>query len=330
MEEDTGKLLHKNINGENVTLIDFNRSGVPLVEIVTEPDMRSAGEAKEYAKKIHQIVRSLGISDADMEKGSMRLEANISLLPEAPNHKPQISNAELPNYKVELKNINSFKFLEKAINMEVERQTKALENGEKLLQQTWGWDTQNLKLKLQRTKEEAADYRYFPEPDIPPIVLADSEITNIKSQIPKLPEEVYGELVELGVSENAAKIISGNKVLSDKILQTLRGDSLPGKESPQEVKGFGNWLLHHMKEAKEKSAEELIADYEKTRSEMVGDSGQLEKWLEEAIKNNPKVVSDIKSGRQQAIGFLIGQVQKMAHGKANVRMVMKILEKEIT
>ena len=201
MEEDTGKLIHQ---GDS-TLIDFNRCGVPLVEIVTEPDFESAEEVVEYLKKLQQIVRYLGVSDADMEKGDMRLEPNISLSPCHPElvsgsqyqqtkmlkqdgyqtvtRQVQHDNRKLPKYKVEVKNINSFRFVEKAIEYEIKRQGKILDDGRTPSQETRGWDEDKQKTVTQRVKEEANDYRYFPEPDIPPIRLSESQISNLKSQI---------------------------------------------------------------------------------------------------------------------------------------------------
>lgn len=330
MEEDTGKLLHRKINGEEVSLIDFNRSGVPLVEIVTEPDIRSAEEAKETAKKIHRIVRSLEVSDADMEKGSMRLEANISMFKGlAFEYKGQA----LPNYKVEIKNINSFRFLERAIEEEIERQRKILESGKEVKQETRGWDTQSMTSKSQRTKEEAADYRYFPEPDIPPISLSDDWISKIKTQISKLPEEIYEELIRAGVAEQAARIISANKDLAAKVQEsTIKYNKVQKDEEleAKEIGNFGNWVLHHQLEVREKPAEELIYLFKQGKEGIVSDSEQLEGWVLGVIEDNPRAVADFKAGKQQAIGFLIGQVQRLAGGKADVKKVKEILLEKIT
>lgn len=351
MEEDTGKLLHRLIEGEEVSLIDFNRSGVPLAEIVTEPDIRSAQEAKETAKKIHQIVRALDVSDADMEKGSMRLEANISLMagPAARHPSPTSSSAswrtagarpgarfaspaiKLPNYKVEIKNINSFRFLEKAINAEIERQKKILHFGKKVQQQTFGWDTEKQELNPQRVKEEAADYRYFPEPDIPPIRLTDRWISDIRNKISDLPEEVYQGLVDDGVADAAAKVIAGDKrltVVMEEIIKKIKTNKdreKTGKRIELNIKNFGNWVLHHQEDVRTKSAEELVALFNQEKAGMVSDAGQLEAWVSESIKNNPQAVADFKAGKQQAVGFLIGQVQKLAKGKAEIQIVKKLL-----
>ena len=162
-------------------MIDFNRSGVPLVEIVTQPDIRTGEEARIFLTELQKIIRYLGVSDADMEKGHMRLEPNISLRP--------VGQKELAKYKVEVKNINSFKFVEKAIEFEEKRHKELLDNGETPVQETRGWNEFKNKTVSQRSKEEAHDYRYFPEPDIPPIEFSENEVETIKSQIPELPEE---------------------------------------------------------------------------------------------------------------------------------------------
>jgi len=173
LEEDTGKLLHKKINGEDVSLIDFNRGGVPLIEIVTEADIHSPEQAKEYGKKLRELLRYLEISDCDMDQGGMRLEANVSLRP--------VGESGLPSYKTELKNINSFKFMEQAINFEMKRQEKKLIAGEEIQQETLGWNTTTQETFSQRSKEEAEDYRYFPDPDLPPVRFTQAQIDEMKA-----------------------------------------------------------------------------------------------------------------------------------------------------
>lgn len=363
LEEDTGKLLHRKINGEEVSLIDFNRSGVPLVEIVTEPDIRSAEEAKEVAKKIHSIVRALEISDANMEKGSMRLEANVSLsvisseerrdesrdpakrlgsIPPQWDLDPSTSlgmtsggrDLHLPSYKVEIKNINSFRFLERAITEEIERQKEILESGKQVKQETRGWDTQSMTSKSQRTKEEAADYRYFPEPDIPPIRLTDRWISELKNQISDLPDEVFEKLIQAGISDQAAEVISGNKAMAEAVERGIRG--IRGAREKRgkigeigEIREFGNWIIHHQGLAEKISGEELVEMFRKEKAEVVGDEGQLNKWAEAVVGENQKAVEDYRNGKEAALQFLIGQVQRLAKGKADVNKVATLLNSKL-
>jgi len=203
LEEDTGKLIHATVKNRKVSLVDFNRSGVPLLEIVTEPDLRSAEQAVLFLKRLRQIVRYLGISDADMEKGSMRIEPNISL---------SRNVQKLPNYKVEVKNINSFRFAKNAIDYELKRHQELLEKGEVPKQETRGWNENKNITVSQRSKEEAHDYRYFPEPDIPPMSFSRSEIERIKSSLPELPQQKLERYVsEYDLSRYDAELLTVNR-----------------------------------------------------------------------------------------------------------------------
>ncbi len=230
LEEDTGKLQHTTIEGKRVTLVDFNRSGVPLVEIVTEPDIRSGEEAKEFLKKLYQIVRYLDISDADMEKGSMRLEPNISVRP--------TGIKDLPNYKVEVKNINSFNFVKKAIEYEVNRHVALIESGETPVQETRGWNEGKGITVSQRRKEEAYDYRYFPEPDIPPIRWDSSQITEIKSQIPELPNEKAMRFKkEYQLNAYDTGLLTDTRQLADYFEECVKINKIPAKK-------LANWIIN--------------------------------------------------------------------------------------
>ena len=226
----------------------------------------------------------------------MRLEANISMFKGLAFRLAK--GQALPNYKVEIKNINSFRFLEKAINAEIERQKEILQSGKKVEQQTFGWDTEKQELKPQRLKEEAADYRYFPNRIFRQSDYHRIGFQKVKSQILKLPEEMYRELVDAGVADTAAKVISGDKELVEKTSGIIREIRKIG-----EIRDFGNWVLHHQEEVRQKPAEELMALFNQEKEGMVSDSGQLESWVVESIKNNPQAVADFRAGKQQAVGF---------------------------
>ena len=240
LEEDTGKLMHATVDGQRVSLVDFNRSGVPLVEIVTEPDFRSVEEVDVFAKKLQQIVRYLGISGADMEKGSMRIEPSVSIRKsQIPNPKSQtISKSKIPNknklpaYRVEIKNINSFKFARNAITYEIERQTELLERGEMPTQQTRGFMESKGVTIAQREIEEAHDYRYFPEPDIPPMRFAQSQISNFKSQIGELPDTKRTRFMqEYGLSEYDAGLLVESRKRSDYFEEAVKATLDTGNQA---------------------------------------------------------------------------------------------------
>ncbi len=238
MEEDTGKLSHLSVDEKRVSLIDFNRSSVPLVEIVTEADFSNATDVKEYLEKLQQVVRYLDVSNADMEKGEMRLEPNISLSTKIPSTDQNhfIDEKDLPNYKVEVKNINSFKFVEKAITFEIARQQELLDKKETPAQETRGWDEKKQRTFSQRLKEDAMDYRYFPEPDIPPIITTKAEISRLKDEVPELADKRSMRFEEqYAIPSYDAEILTREKALADFFEETV---SLCHPErSDNEVKG---------------------------------------------------------------------------------------------
>jgi len=304
MEEDTGKLIHKTIKGKNVTLVDFNRSGVPLVEIVSEPDISSAAEAKEYLKKLTAIIKSLKVSDCSMEKGSMRLEANISL-----------TGSNIKPYKVEVKNLNSFRFVEQAINYEFKRQTHLLKQGTTPKQETRGYNSKLKKTFSQRSKESSEDYRYFPEPDIPPMVFTNKYIKKLQSQLPQLPEAKVKQLIDKHhLSQNQARLLVANSKNLKYFIANQSKVKLPSEK-------FANFIINK-KINIEKSALPQIQALTQTQA-------VDKKIIKQIIANNPDIVKKYKAGKTSVLGFLVGQVMKATQGKADPQLTRKLLENKM-
>jgi len=357
LEEDAGKLIHE----ANQSLVDFNRAGVPLMELVTFPDIKTAEEAVAFAKNLQQILRYLNASDADMEKGQMRIEVNISLAKD--------TDKELGT-KVEVKNINSFKAVYDAIQYEIERQTKVLKEGKKVIQETRGWDDIKAITVSQRKKEEANDYRYFPEPDLPPLQIHQIfNLEEIKKEIPELPEEkrkrfkneyqISNETIEIlvqdkslaeyfenAVSELYAKIKNANpqllaNYLTSDILGLLKSQNQKFQDLKIKPEHLAHliFLLQEQKLNSRLAKDILIQIFEtgedpeniinKNNLEILSDEKALEEIANEIIKTNPKSVSDYKNGKQNAIQFLVGQIMAKTKGKANPNVVRTILEKKL-
>ena len=309
LEEDTAKLIHT----KDSTLIDFNRSGVPLMEIVTEPDIESAQEAKEFLKQVQQILRYLDISDCDMEKGSMRLEVNVSV---------RKKGNKLPDYKVEIKNLNSFRFVEKAINYEIKRQLQLINKGEKPIQETRGWDKSKQETYSQRLKEEAQDYRYFPEPDLPPIRWQKSEIERIKKLLPELPEARKRRFMEqYGLSDYQATISTASIAQSDYFEETIN----IGKEMGLDPVGTANVIINKRIDVDKTSPAKLVRILvEKKAISKISDK-QLGKIVKGVIRKNKQAVTDFKKGKTQAVEALLGQVMRETKGATNPNQTRKIL-----
>jgi aspartyl-tRNA(Asn)/glutamyl-tRNA(Gln) amidotransferase subunit B len=361
LEEDTAKLLHQ--DGE--TLVDFNRAGVPLMELVTEADFESADQVYNFAKKLQIILRYLNVSDADMEKGQMRLEANIS-----------VSKDKRLGTKVEIKNLNSFKVVKKAIDYEIKRQTQVLESGEKIVQETRGWDKKKEKTFSQRKKEEAHDYRYFPEPDLPPLNFNDYEIKEMKNQLPELPDYKRKRFSnEYGLKKKDIEIFVANKDLSEYFEQVIsefkewvesgRKEEIDYKELAQIATNYilsdlagimGNMsvedegflitpenfaefiYLIYKKEITSKIAKIILKEmFEKGSdpSEIIKSRDlrkiegvdKLEGIIEEIIKENQKAVEDFHKGKENALQFLIGQAMVKTKGRANPNELEKLFTK---
>lgn len=367
LEEDTGKLSHP--KGTDYSLVDFNRAGVPLMELVTEPDIESGAEARLFCQKIRQIFRYLEISDADMEKGNMRCEVNISLYKKG--------EEKLSGTKVEVKNINSFKFVEKSIDYEIQRQTELLEKGEKIIQETRGFDSNRNITVSQRKKESAHDYRYFPEPDIPPFQFAPDYVAELKAKLPELPAQKIERFVsEYKIPQADAEILTAEKDLAEFFEQVIGEvrEKIKSHEikSPEEkaVRLATNYILtevrkhlaehdHNVRDLQftsENYAEfvGLVADgkinssaaqivlqemyrtgkdpshiIEEKNLGQMEDDGEVEKIIEKVMSDNAKSVEDYRSGKQNALQFLVGCVMKETKGKANPQLTRELLEKKI-
>lgn len=320
MEEDTGKLLHTTVDGKPATLIDFNRSGVPLVEIVTEPDIHSGEEARVFLKKLHQLIRHLGISDADMEKGSMRLEPNISIRP--------IGSNGLPSYKVEVKNINSFSFAKKAIEYEVQRHAEILHAGNTPKQETRGWNEKQNKTVSQRSKEEAADYRYFPDPDIPPIVWSQGDIERISTLIGELPDKKRDRYINsFALSPYDAGVLVDNVGTAAYFEEAVR--ALQSSDGKTTVKTLANWIINRKVDTGVVSPRDLVkAIAEKEQVVHMGDD-ELASILRRVIEANPKACADYLAGKEGSIMYIIGQVMREVKGKADAATVKERILQEL-
>jgi aspartyl-tRNA(Asn)/glutamyl-tRNA(Gln) amidotransferase subunit B len=358
LEEDVAKLLHRvSPEGHSYSLVDVNRAGVPLMEIVGEPDLRSPEEARQYLIKLRTILQYLGVSTGNMEEGSFRCDANISILPEG--------SAE-PLAKVEVKNMNSFKAVYLALEYEAKRQRKMAEEGKKLTQETRGWVEDKGITVAQRSKEYAHDYRYFPEPDLPPLVLSRQRVEEIRASLPELPEARRERFIaEYKLPAYDAKLLTGSKAMADYFEECRRAN----KEVP--LKEISNWLLGEVSritneenigidEFRERvspehlsalildshrainiaTAKSVLAEMFQTRKAsgeiiaqkglaQISDTKQLEETAVEVINSNPQAVADYKRGKKESLKFLVGQVMRATKGRANPKLVNELLAKKL-
>ncbi len=307
-EEDTGKLIH---SGQD-SLVDFNRSGVPLVEIVTEPDFTSSEEVKNFLQHLHSIIRYLDVSDADMEKGSMRMEPNISV---------KLKGVEgLPNYKVEVKNVNSFNFVKRSIDFELTRQEALLEKGETPKQETRGFDEKSMKTVSQRSKEEAHDYRYFPEPDIPPLFFEQDWVEGLK--LPELPEQKFQRyLKDYHLKESDAKRLVPDRETSAFYENVVSASHL----DPQKVAN----LIINNKIRTDVGVDEFITQATTMLQPKQTDEGLLTTSIQEVLEANNSAVESYKNGKESILMFLVGQVMQKMKGKADAQRVKEELLKTI-
>jgi aspartyl-tRNA(Asn)/glutamyl-tRNA(Gln) amidotransferase subunit B len=357
LEEDAGKLLHEAPGGGALpgqSLVDFNRCGVPLVEIVSRPDMASAAEAQDYLQTLHQLLLYTGTSDGNMEEGSLRCDANVSV---------RRRGETRLGTKAEVKNVNSFRNVARAIEHEIERQVALLESGGRVMQETRSFDANTGTTKLMRSKEEAHDYRYFPEPDLPPLVVAPERLAEIRTALPELPWERRARLAsQYGLPAGDAQVLAAARELADYYEEAVA--ALPGNP-----KGIANWVqgevLRDVKERKvelgqtipprrlaalvamvdagtisNSAAKEVFAAVAATGEEparaverlglaQVSDSARIERWIEEVVERNPAQVAQYRAGKTQVVGFLVGQVMKRSGGRAEPKTVQQLMRQAL-
>lgn len=354
MEEDAGKSTHEEFHG--MTGIDLNRAGTGLLEIVSEPDMRSSAEAVAYARTLHSLVRWIGICDGNMQEGSFRCDANVSVRP---------SGSEILGTRCEIKNLNSFRFLERAIDYEVARQIDILESGGNITQETRLYDADRDETRTMRSKEDAHDYRYFPDPDLLPVIIPQEWIDQLREKLPELPENKRIRYIQdFGLSAYDANILTAARELADYFDQAV-------KFLPEHSKLCANWIMGDVSARLNKEGLEIaqcpispaqlaglllritdstisgkiakdifdsmwqgngdsadtIIDARNLRQ--VSDDSEIEKWVDDAIAANPQQVADYQAGKEKAFNSLVGQVMKTSKGKANPAQVNAILKKRL-
>ena len=356
MEEDAGKLIHSGatIKTSDSSAVDYNRAGVPLIEIVSEPDMRSSAEARAYLEKLKAILEYTEVSDCKMQEGSLRCDANISVMPEG---------ATEFGTRAEIKNLNSFRALERAIEYEIQRQIQLVEDGGTVVQETRTWDDGKGVTLSMRSKEEAHDYRYFPEPDLVPVEIDDAWIARVKSELPELPAARKARLMqEKGLVDYDAENIVSTKAMAEYFDEAAK--------HTEDSKGIANWLLGDVSAylnseniaieqfpitpanlgemvnlinkgvLSSKLAKKVFIEMLKTGKtpqalvkelglEQISDEGAIVKIVEETLAENPQSIIDYKAGKDRALGFLVGQIMKKSRGKANPEMVNNLLKERM-
>jgi len=358
LEEDAGKSLHEEF--PDATGIDLNRCGTPLIEIVSEPDMRSAQEAVAYMKKIHSIVRYLGISDGNMQEGSFRCDANVSMRPKG---------QEEFGTRTETKNLNSFRFVERAINFEIERQVDVLEDGGKIVQETRLYDANKDETRSMRSKEEANDYRYFPDPDLLPVIVSSEELESIKKTLPELPVEKIARFKkEFDLNDYDAENLVMNKEVAEYFEETVKASNVNAEKKIYKL--IANWVLGEVSAALNQDDIEIsdspvqanmlaqLVDRIEDNTisgkiakevfqsmwageggvdeiitakglKQITDSGEIEALVEQVVQDNPGQVEQYKAGKDKVFGFFVGQVMKLSKGKANPQQVNELLKNKL-
>ena len=348
MEEDAGKSTHP--AGADYSLVDLNRAGTPLLEIVSEPDMHTAAEAKAYARELYLRMRYADVSDANLYYGNMRFDVNVS-----------VSKTDELGTRSETKNLNSFKSVEKAIEYEIARQIELLERGEIVVQETRGWDDDKQKTFSQRSKENADDYRYMPDPDIPPIVLTNEYVAKIKAEMPPMPDDYRKIITNIGIDAKTAEDIIAVPDIAEIVKRVYESanashakrvafwllQSRPEEEPQvQELSVAADEQLIKLSQLVEEgklnstAAKEVLSELQQNGGEaeevaknlnliQVSDEGEIAKIVEQVLSENEKAAQDVKNGEMKAIGFLVGQVMKASKGKANPSMAQDLIKKQL-
>jgi aspartyl-tRNA(Asn)/glutamyl-tRNA(Gln) amidotransferase subunit B len=354
MEEDAGKSIHDGLSDSGTfTSIDLNRSGTPLIEIVSEPDMRSADEAFEYLTLLKEIILYTGVSDCNMEEGSLRCDANVSVRPKG---------QEKFGTKTEIKNVNSFRFIREAIEYEIDRQIEAIEAGERVHQETRLYNSSEGKTYSMRSKEQAHDYRYFPEPDLLPLVVETHWQESIRKTLPELPEARRKRMVgDYGITEYDARVLTVTRALADQfeeaarsaknpkrvanlvqseLLGRLKAKNLEIEQSPISMKGvamsadlvesgeISGKILKDLYDKAFASGEDFAAVYEREKPQQITDVAALDKIVDEVIAANPKQVEQYRAGKTTILGFFVGQVMKASKGQAKPELVNDLLKRK--
>ena len=362
LEEDVAKLMHRSDESGSYSLLDINRAGVPLMEVVSQPDMRSADEARDYLTRLRSILRYIGVSTANMEEGSFRCDANISIRP--------VGQDEL-GPKVEVKNMNSFRAVHGALLFEIERQTAAVRSGERIVQETRGWEDGAGITFSQRSKEEANDYRYFPEPDIPPFEISRAWVAQVEGGLPELPVARNARFQEVyGLSPYDAGLLTESRDLADFFESAIDVEFDTEAARKKAAKSVSNWLLGEftrllgeagsgisdvrVKPSQVLALQGLVEDgtlsssmaktvfadmFETGRGAaesassldmtQISDTDAVQSAVDEAISANPKAVADYRAGKDTAIKFLVGQVMKVTRGKANPKLANELMRKQL-
>jgi aspartyl-tRNA(Asn)/glutamyl-tRNA(Gln) amidotransferase subunit B len=355
LEEDAGKSLHEGFSDSSeTTAIDLNRTGVPLIEIVSEPDISLPDEAYEYLTRLKEIILYTGVSDCNMEEGSLRCDANVSVRPRG--------RKEFGT-KAEIKNVNSFRFIRDALEYEIDRQIGILESGGTITQETRLYDANRRQTYSMRSKEEAHDYRYFPEPDLLPLVVDEKSIAEIRSMLPELPDARRKRMVdEYGITPYDAQVLTASRILADEfeaaakraknpkrvanlvqseLMGRLKAKNLEIAQSPISMRGvafsadlvengtISGKMLKELYDLSFERKQDFPEVYEKEKPQQLTDTSAIQKVIDEVIAANPKQVEQYRAGKKTVIGFFVGQVMKVSKGQANPQMVNELLTRKL-